>query len=68
MPSPSVSFTASSVTASFSFIPSQLVGDGPLLRFDVQPEVVPEPGTLAILVGGLGVLGLARRRGARRAA
>ncbi len=67
MPDPFVSFTASSVTASFSFIPAALAADGPILRFDVTPAI-PEPGSVALLLAGLGTLGLVRRRAARRAA
>lgn len=67
MPDPSVSFTSSSVTATFSFIPAALAADGPILRFDVTPAI-PEPSSVALLLAGLGALALARRRGTRDAA
>lgn len=60
MPDPSVSFTPNSVTGTFSFLSAALLADGPILRFDVV-AAVPEPTTLALLIAGLGVLGVARR-------
>lgn len=67
MPDPSVSFTPNSVTATFAFISAGLAADGPILRFDVLTPV-PEPATWALLIAGLGALGLARRRGTAGAA
>ena len=62
MPDPSVSFTAQSVTAAFSYFPGPLAADGPVLRFVVQ--AVPEPTAIVMLVCGLGVLvACGRRRG-----
>lgn len=58
---PSVSFTSGSVRVTFGADwESQLFFDSPILRFDVL--AVPEPGTLAMVLAGLGALGLARRR------
>ena len=62
MPDPSVGFTAHSVTATFSSFPLALVADGPTLRFDVQVAQIPEPASGVIVLGGLGLLGLLRRR------
>jgi hypothetical protein len=66
MPDPKTGFTGQSVTASFDFLPRELAADGPRLRFDVQAAAVPEPSTLVMLLGGLGLLGRMRRRLAGR--
>jgi hypothetical protein len=58
---PSVATTATSVTVTMSSFSAQLVGDQPTFRFDVR-TVVPEPGTVAATLIGLGLLGAGMRR------
>lgn len=55
---PALSFTATSFTGVLS-MSEGLVADGPRLRYDVT--TVPEPGTLPLLLTGLGALGRMRR-------
>jgi hypothetical protein len=59
---PTISFTSSSVTMAFSFFSANLTADGPTMEINVRAGVVPEPATYALLLGGLGLIGLARRR------
>jgi hypothetical protein len=62
---PAVFFTSHSVRVTFGADwSSQLFFDSPILRFDVT--AVPEPGTLAMVLTGLGGLGLFRRRRSQR--
>jgi hypothetical protein len=65
MPDPAMSFTTRSVTAQFSFIPGGLMADAPVLRFDVQTGVVPEPATWALWLAGVAGVGAVARRRAR---
>jgi hypothetical protein len=57
---PDITFTDHSFTATLS-MSNALLSDGPRLRYDVT-VAVPEPATLPLLLGGLGVLALLRRR------
>lgn len=57
---PTVSFTASSVSLTFTYFSGALVADGPTMEIHVNAGMVPEPGTYALLLGGLGLVGLAR--------
>lgn len=63
---PWISVTDDSVTITFTDFSAQLVGDQPIMRFDVQ--AVPEPGVVLLMLLGIGVLGLAGRRAAARVA
>jgi PEP-CTERM motif len=59
---PVISFTASSVTMRFDYFSANLTADGPTMEINVTAGVVPEPASTAMLLGGLGLIGLARRR------
>ena len=66
---PITSFTADSVTFSFSLFGYQVAGDGVRFSFDIvagdevpNPQVVPLPAGLLLLGSALVPLGLARRR------
>jgi PEP-CTERM motif len=62
---PTIGFGPSSVAMSFSYFSGALTGDRPTMQVDVLAQAVPEPQTYLLLLGGLGVLALARRRRAR---
>lgn len=59
---PTISFTSSSVTMTFAYFSANLTADGPIMQIDVLAQVVPEPGTYALLLAGLGGMAFCARR------
>ena len=63
---PSITTTGTSIAISFADFDGQLFGDGPTIRFDVAfgsaPTPIPLPMTAPVLVAGLALLAILRRR------
>ena len=63
---PSITTTDTSIAISFADFDGQLFGDAPTMRFDVAfgsgPTPIPLPMTAPLLVAGLALLALLRRR------
>ena len=57
-------FTATSLTITIPTLSFLTIADQPTLRFDVQTAAapVPEPASVALMLAGLGAVGVAVRR------